>query len=552
MPTTSPTTNWQRLQQERTRTKGLNNSAKLNRSPTPAEAAQHLLNRRNARRSVIDFAGFIEVPGRPLSDDPDCELFRPVETNLVEHHKLMLSALEETANTRYGRLMLLCPPGSAKSTYASVVFPSHYLGKNPEHKIIAASYGADLARKMGRRTRSIIRQPRYQRIFDCALSQDSSAADQFLLTNGSEYMATGLLGSLTGNRAHGGIIDDPLPGREEAESEVQRQKTWDAYNDDFLTRLVPGGWVVIIMTRWHHDDIAGRILPEDWNGESGYFDCRDGRKWRVLALQAKCETASDPLGRQIGQYLWPEWFDTEHWTGREKDQRSWNSLYQQRPRPLQGSYFTDSMLLVSGQPMDEVVFVDGVFAVIDTAIKTGKQNDGLAVTFFGVSKFGTLPEPIKLVVLDWDITQIDAAFLQAWIPTVFTKLEELAKTHKARMGSFGVWIEDKGSGTILLQQIQSNQQFIDKGWRAHPIDTALTAMGKVERAVNVSGYVIAGMVKFFRKAWEKVVTYKDATRNHLVFQILSFMPSTKDMGSDDCLDTFTYGCAIGLGNREGF
>lgn len=242
--------------------------------------------------------------------------------------------------------MVFMPPGSAKSTYASVVFPSRYLGKQKDRRVILASYGDDLARKMGRRTRSILRQSRYRGIFGCELTKESSAAQEFSLTNGSEYMSCGILSGVTGNRAHGIIIDDPVKGREAADSKLIRDKTFDAYQDDLKTRLIPGGWIVLIQTRWHEDDLAGRILPANWKGESGTFLCQDGYEWEVLCLQAKCEVENDPLGRAKGEYLWPEWFDRKHWVQFEANARTWQSLYQQRPSPLEGALFKPERIQV--------------------------------------------------------------------------------------------------------------------------------------------------------------------------------------------------------------
>lgn len=148
---------------------------------------------------------------------------------------------------------------------------------------------------MGRRTRSIIKQSRYRNIWGAALVSDSNAAQEFALSNGSEYMACGILSGITGNRAHGIIIDDPIKGREQANSETIRNKTWDAYEDDLKTRLIPGGWIVLITTRWHEDDLAGRILPDDWKGESGLIRCKDGNDWEVLCIQARCEVDSERL-----------------------------------------------------------------------------------------------------------------------------------------------------------------------------------------------------------------------------------------------------------------
>jgi predicted phage terminase large subunit-like protein len=319
---------------------------------SPQQAAQELLIRRRARADILDYAQAIDVPGKPASDDPDAEFFLPIETRQALHHRLLLSKLDEISRRRHGRMMVLMPPGSAKSTYASVVFPSQFLGRESGQRLILASYGDDLARKMGRRTRSIIRQPRYRQIWGCELAGDSQAVQEFGLTNGSEYMACGIRSGITGNRANGIIIDDPIKGREQADSELIRARTWDAYEDDLKTRLIPGGWITLIQTRWHEDDLAGRILPDDWEGQSGQILCRDGFVWDVLCIQARCEVDDDPLGRKRGEYLWPEWFDQKHWAQFESNPRTWNALFQQRPSPLEGAIFKPDRL----QIVDEIPF----------------------------------------------------------------------------------------------------------------------------------------------------------------------------------------------------
>lgn len=208
-----------------------------------------------------------------------------------------------------------------------------------------------------------------------------------------------------------------------------------------------------------------------------------------------------------------------------------------------GSFFAESSLLVDGQPIDTPQLVDGVFAIIDTAMKTGQEHDGLAVTYFSLCRTGvTFP----LCVLDWDYTQIEGAFLVNWLPGVFKTLELLAAECKARNGSVGAWIEDKQSGTVLLQQAYNHN------WNAHAIDTKLTAMGKSERSIDVSANVHRGEVKFTRRAYERVVNFKGVTKNHLWSQIMGFRPGNQDKVQDDCHDTFTYGIAIALGNQKGF
>lgn len=299
-----------------------------------------LLRRRRARESLIGFSQAIDIPGKPIDpDDEDCERFLNIETGVAAHHVLLMNALDRCLDTPHGRLMVFMPPGSAKSTYASVVFPTWAMGRKPGFKVIAASYGSDLARKLGRRCRSIVKQRGYAGLFGAGISAESSAADEWALTNGSEYMAGGILSGITGNRANLVIIDDPVKGRQEADSETTRKRTIEAYQDDLMTRLIPGGSVVLIQTRWNEGDLAGSILPEGYDGASGPILCRDGQVWEVICLQARAERDDDPLGRQVGEFLWPEWFDRDHWRQFERVPRTWASLFQQRPAPDDGDIF---------------------------------------------------------------------------------------------------------------------------------------------------------------------------------------------------------------------
>jgi len=163
------------------------------------------------------------------------------------------------------------------------------------------------------------------------------------------------------------------------------------------------------------------------------------------------------------------------------------------------AFFSREKLLLNGQPVPYPTNCDGLFAVIDTASKTGTDNDGTAVTYFAVNK---VPGNIRLIILDWDIAQIEGAVLENWLPSVFRRVEELAQACRARYGGVGAFIEDKNSGTILLQQAQR------RGLRVLAIDSKLTAMGKDERAINVSGYVHRGEVKYSDYAFNKITTYK--------------------------------------------
>lgn len=301
------------------------------------EAAQHEL----ARRYVKDFACSVDIPTVPLSDDPDESKFDALrQPKLASHHDLLLSDFQQIGTPAVPNLMVLMPPGSAKSTYVDVVGVPWFMARQPRKNVILASYASDIAKKQGRRARQLIKSPRFNQIFpDAILRGDQSAADEWALSNGSEYMAGGILSGLTGNRAALGVLDDPIKGRQQAESETIRNTTWDAYVDDFCSRLIPGAPQVMILTRWHADDPAGRILPEDWDGESGIFEGRDGRWWKVICLPAIADRRDDPLGRAIGETLWPEWFSHEHWAPFQRNVRTWTSLYQQKPSAEEGTYF---------------------------------------------------------------------------------------------------------------------------------------------------------------------------------------------------------------------
>jgi hypothetical protein len=284
----------------------------------------------------------VDIPTVPITDDEDEDQFETLALeSLALHHDVLLGALQDLAEgEKFRNLMVLMPPGSAKSTYVDVVFVPWFMARSTRRNVILTSYGSDLARKQGRRARQLVRSKSFGHLFPgTTVSSESSAADEWSLTNGSEYMAGGILSGVTGNRADLLVVDDPVKGREEAESETIRKKTREAYDDDLQTRLKPGGRTIIIQTRWHQDDLAGGILPEDWAGESGLIRCRDGQDWYVLAIPAKATSKADPLGRAVGEYLWPEWFGPDHWPKFEKNQRTWSSLFQQRPSPEEGTYF---------------------------------------------------------------------------------------------------------------------------------------------------------------------------------------------------------------------
>ena len=141
-----------------------------------------------------------------------------------------------------------------------------------------------------------------------------------------------------------GIIDDPIRGRKDAESQLIRDNLWNWYWDDFRTRLKPNAAIMLIQTRWHEDDLAGRILGEEWNGESGTFTATDGEEWEVICIPAEAGD-NDILGREKGEFLWTDYFTGDFWQNTKNSllthsPSSWWSLYQQVPTPDEGIFFT--------------------------------------------------------------------------------------------------------------------------------------------------------------------------------------------------------------------
>lgn len=308
------------------------------------QAAAELLRRERSQKSLAEYARSVDIPGAPANADPENEQFRPVETSLAAHHLLFLRKAQECIEKRNGRLMVFCPPGSAKSSYLSVVTPAWCMAKWEGYRVIIASYASDIAEKHSRKARNLCRQEAHVSIWpdQPELRNDQRAVGEWALSNGSEFMAAGLQAGITGNRADLLIIDDPVKNREDADSPTIQKKTIEEFRDSANSRLKPGASVILIQTRWNENDLAGSLLPEDYKGESGQVKCRDGLTWEIINLPAECERLDDPLGRKLGEFLWPEWFDQTHWDMRKNDpqgQRTWASLYQQRPTAGEGIEF---------------------------------------------------------------------------------------------------------------------------------------------------------------------------------------------------------------------
>lgn len=233
-------------------------------------------------------------------------------------------------------------------------------------------------------------------------------------------------------------------------------------------------------------------------------------------------------------------FDFKHFPNRYR--HIWEGAYGAKGEP----FFEVDWLLKDGQPLDRMLRPDSIFLTVDTAAKDGAEHDGTACILWAQYRHLVPNEP-KLVIVDYDITQIKAVWLKEWLPKRLDEGKAFADSVGARYGFVGAWIEDKSSGIVLIQEAQTI------GLPVEAIDTKLTSVGKEGRALAIARHVAAGDVKINRHAFDKVIRYRDTTKNHLLAQIAAFrigMPKKEHLL--DLIDCFTYGVSIGIGDSDGW
>ena len=433
---------------------------------------------------------------------------------MAVHHRMMLEAsqaiIDGTMTGPDGKVirqaMFFMPPGSAKSTYISVVTPTFQMGRKPGHQIILSSYNSTLCKKQGRKSRAICKSAKFNALYGTGIRNDMKAADEWGLENGSEYMSGGILSGLTGNRADGIVWDDLISGRQDADSETIRNTTWNEYRDSLLSRLKPGGWEIGIQTRWHEDDVPGRILPDDWSGESGIIQGADGRYWFVLCLQAECTKEDDPLGRKIGEYIWPEWFPPGHFDKFKADSRSWHSLYQQQPTADEGIHFLrewfDQSMYPANQIADKIkqgnVYLTGDYAVT--------ENGG---DYTEIAAWSILPSK-HIYCVGWWSGQVDNL---DWCE----ELLDMVKAFKPlrHIGESGVI--RKATESYIKRRMRERGDFVTLEWMA-------TTQNKLAHARSFQVMASNGIVHFPDTVWaERVIS-----------QLLRFPGGRYDDALDAC------------------
>jgi predicted phage terminase large subunit-like protein len=446
----------------------------MNKSPaalTPFERSLVALTPQGQERLVTE-AARISLPVYARLQWPSYKL--------GQHLLVMAAALERLERGEIDRLLIQMPPRHGKSMMASQFFPAWYLGRNPDHYVITATYGQDLADDFGRLVRDQLADPLFDRVFPgVGLAPGGRAASRFVVTEtGQEggyehhlsrsgaYYAVGVGGPVTGRGAHLLLIDDPIKNREEADSEITRAKLQSWYTSTAYTRLMPGGRVCVVQTRWVEDDLSGWLEAE-----------HEHEGWTVIRMPAIADEPSDPLGRAIGEPLWPEQYDLAGLARiqRALPARDWSALYQQKPAPDEGLLFQASWFM----ERDPVPIVR-VFGASDFATSEKETADYTVHLVMGMDANGLF------WILDvWRRQAMSDVAVESWADMVLN--------HKPVL-----WGMEQGVIDNVLKPL------IETVVRRRQVQTVIRRMpskvDKVQRAQTILGYAATHGVRIPRGA----------------------------------------------------
>lgn len=373
---------------------------------------------------------------------PFCEYMYRDEVP-AQHQELLIDWMERVHNKEVMRLQISLPPGSAKTTYASIRFAAWHLGRRPNDRWLQGAHTQGFAKdRLGKPVRSLMQEDRYRLIFpESGLSGSSSAADYFEFVNGrGYYKAVGVGVGISGYRADIAGIDDPIASREDAESPTIRRKLHDWFKDDFGTRPMPGSPIFLVATRWHPDDLGGRLIQENQEGK--------GLPWDVINIPALANE-NDILGRAPGEGLWPEVFGTAFYLEKKRSLtgRSWNSLYQGNPVDEEGGVLKrEDVRRYKEVPQDQYrgdrltkKVVKKITVSVDCAEKATQRSDFTAAT-------------VWIETFDKKHYLVHAARVKKEFNEMVTWIEEIATSWDAD----AILVEDRGAGTQYIQVRQSH------------------------------------------------------------------------------------------------
>lgn len=382
------------------------------------------------------------------------------------HHILLIRTIEKVLKGEIKNVIFLMPPGSAKSTYLSVLLPPFYLNPEqfPRNLILACSYSYTLIEGFGRQCRDLINL--HENVLGYSLSKTAAAAGDWRTSNNGGYFCAGVGSGIAGHRADLAFIDDYLGSQEDADSDIIREKQWQWYWNDFWPRLKPNAAQIVVANRRHEDDLVGRLLA------------KEGSKWTVIRLPMLAEEG-DPLGRKIGERLWDKWFTDEMVEKARALPRVWAGLYQQRPAPEEGNYFNRESIVTYDNkdlPKDLRYYVGA-----DYAVRKGEDSDRFCFLPAGVDSNGVL---WILPNWFWEVSDTYTASL---------KMLEMAKDKRPICWWAG---RENITGSIapfLYKLMQEKNVYV-------PIEELSEARDKEQKAQPIKARMQAKMVRFPREA----------------------------------------------------
>ena len=446
------------------------------------ERSLALLKRQQAiLRSRDSFMSFVKFTS-PDPADPN-DINRSTYENAL-HHDAVAAALEEVEKGNYQFLILTMPPRHGKSELVSRRFPAWFMGRHPDWSTVVATYNDDFAQDFGAEVRKIMASHQYKNVFpDTRLVRGGQAKDRLQTTQGGMATFVGVGGSLTGRGAHCLIIDDLIKDYEQARSKAFRDRAWEWFTKVAMTRRMGPKLVIITFTRWHQDDIIGRLTDP----ENEYYNRTLAEKIKVINLPA-IAGEDDPLGREPGQPLWDRYdldFLNEQ---RTLDPLGFEALYQQRPSLMDGDLFKrETLRFYEPAEIDEREL--RVYCASDHAVDTKQRSDYTCLIRAGVDR------QLNIYILDcwWQKQQTDVvveAMLQLFKQQPAPLVWWAERGHISK--SIGPFLRKRMSETGTFGNLVEVTPANDKTQRAQSI-IARAAMGKlffpkgkpwVERAIN--------------------------------------------------------------------
>lgn len=344
-------------------------------------ALERIVRAKKSKDSLIDFCQFTT----PDANDPNDSSISAYQVK--KHHQVLAAALEEVAAGRIRRLIVSMPPRHGKTEECCVKFIPWYVGKYKGRHAIYGTYNENIAKDKGNEVKEVMSSAAYSQVFpDCQLVKGGKASGRMRTVNRNSVFFVGRGGAITGRGGDIIVIDDLFKNDEEADSPAMREKVWKWFIGTVMNRFMTDkGAIVLVMTRWHEDDVIGRIIDP----ENPYYDSERAKEWSVINIPAEAEEG-DLLGRQPGEALWPERFGLPYLQEQKGlDSRRYSCLYQGNPTPEQGVFFLRNMVKRYNPEKLDTKFLRK-YGACDLSVGTkeqkrgGKVADRSALIIFGV------------------------------------------------------------------------------------------------------------------------------------------------------------------------